>query len=521
MRAVTLLMAAALALVWIADFLGGEGGDPVWLRALKAGAVIAVFIVFVRATARRSNQKDGSDDGAAILVAFASQSGAAEGIAKRTAAALAAGGLHARLADLGALDAAEISRFDTALFIASTTGEGDPPDNAGAFAERDMRNPAALNGLRYAVLALGDRGYADFCGFGRRLDAWLAESGAAALFGRIDVNRGDERAISEWFARIAGLGAGKAETAPAFQKWRLAERRVLNPGSDNPPLFHIGLSPPGAIAPWRAGDIAVISPRNDPKEVERLLSALPLDPLAPVILYGERMPLREALARLELPARQGLAHLKSAQALADALPLLPLREYSLASLPQDGAAELVVREMRRPDGALGVGSGWLTRYAESGGEIAMRIRENRAFQGPPDDRPMILVGAGSGVAGLRAHLKERRAAGRRDNWLLFGERSIDKDYLYRDEIESWVKEGAIRRLDLGFMDENGAQVLVQDLLRKSADDVLAWIGNGAAVYVCGSRARVGDGVDAALRDIIGEAGVRTLLAAGNYRRDVY
>ncbi len=462
-------MGASLLALWLADFAGGRGADPGWLLAVKSAAVLGLFVLFVRAVVRRGAA--GEDAAASsILVVHASQTGIAEELARRTAELLTAGGRDASVADIAGLDAARLAAQRTALFVASTTGEGDAPDSAGRFAAVEMAAPAALAGLQYAVLALGDRGYADYCGFGRRLDEWLAASGASALFERLDVDRGDERAIAEWFARLGGLGAAETDAqsdtgAPAFSRWRLAERRALNPGSDNPLVFHVALEPLGELPVWQAGDIAVIVPGADPG--------------------------------------------------------LPVREYSLASLPSDKRAELVVRQMRGPDGRLGLGSGWLTERCAVGGEVEMRVRANRSFRGPDDARPVILLGAGSGVAGLRAHIKERAAVGRNRNWLLFGERDREKDYLYRDEIEAWRAGGVLARLDLGFMREDGEQVFVESLLLDAGDEARAWLADGASVYVSGSRTGVGAGVDRALRALLGAERVETLTAEGRYRRDVY
>lgn len=217
--------------------------------------------------------------------------------------------------------------------------------------------------------------------------------------------------------------------------------------------------------------------------------------------------------------QDGLAG-KDAQALVDGLRPLGPREYSLASLPADGGADLVIRQMRYPDGRLGVGSGWLTETAPQGGDIAMRLRANPSFHGPEDDRPMILIGAGSGVAGLRAHIKERIAAGRRRNWFIFGERDRKTDYLFSEEIEGWRASGALARLDLCFL-EDGVQKLVQDVLHAEKTLLADWLGDGGVIYVSGSRTGVGDGVDAALKECLSAAALSALVTEGRYRKDVY
>src|SRR5690606_24964514 len=134
---------------------------------------------------------------------------------------------------------------------------------------------------------------------------------------------------------------------PRYQRWTLAERRLLNPGSAGGPAFHLALQPPTGVAlAWQAGDIAEVGPRNAAATVEALLSASALDGAAAVELQGEPMPLAEALARARLPAPADLRG-RSAAAVAAGLQPLPHREYSIASIPADGSLQLRVRSMQR------------------------------------------------------------------------------------------------------------------------------------------------------------------------------
>ena len=133
--------------------------------------------------------------------------------------------------------------------------------------------------------------------------------------------------------------------------------------------------------------------------------------------------------------------------------------------------------MRGPDGDLGQGSGWLTHGARLGDEIDLRLRSNRNFHAPDDDRPMILIGNGTGLAGLRA-LLARLAAGRHRNWLVFGERQAAHDWFCRAEIQGWRDAGQIERLDAVFSRDQEERRYVQHLLREQADTVRAWTRRG-------------------------------------------
>jgi sulfite reductase (NADPH) flavoprotein alpha-component len=230
--------------------------------------------------------------------------------------------------------------------------------------------------------------------------------------------------------------------------------------------------------------------------------------------------LRDLLARSALPAIDEL-HGLDTRALIARLRPLPHREYSIASIPRDGAIHLLVRRMLRPDGSPGLGSGWLTEHAPLGSDIALRIRANPNFHAPDDNRPLILIGNGSGIAGLRALLKQRIATGAHRNWLLFGERNAAHDFHYRDEILHWQEQGFIERLDLAFSRDQPERIYVQQRLAESVVQLRAWVAHGAALYVCGSLEGMAPGVHAALVESLGGDVVERLQVEGRYRRDVY
>ena len=194
-------------------------------------------------------------------------------------------------------------------------------------------------------------------------------------------------------------------------------------------------------------------------------------------------------------------------------------------MPGDGTLQLLLRQMWRPDGQQGIGSGWLTSSAAIGGPIALRVRSNPGFHPPGDDRPLLLVGNGTGIAGLRALLKSRIERGLHRNWLLFGERSSAHDFHYGDEFAAWHAAGQLERMNLAFSREQrgvaGGRRYVQDLLRMHAADIRAWLDAGAAVYVCGSLEGMAPGVEAALAGIVGMDTLERMAGEGRYRRDVY
>lgn len=533
-NAITLLLLALIGLF----FLRLNGSDwwvamPRVERWWMAAAVLALYGGFCGWIWWRSRPHDAEaviaalsqgTDAPPVLVVHASQTGFASELAERTAQALNQSGKPAVSMAIDRLDARRLAQGGRMLFIASTTGEGDPPDPALGFVRNVMTNPATLETLEYAVLALGDREYEDFCAFGHHLDQWLRQHGARPLFDIVEVDNADESALRHWQYHLGQLG-GTTDlpdwVTPRYESWQLSARHELNPGSLGGGAFHLALLPPaGTASHWQAGDIAEIGPQNSSASVSALLQALQLEASSAVECAGKSGSLGEMLARSHLPETTDLAGL-DAQAIADTLRPLPHREYSIASLPSEGSLQLLLRRMLRPDGTPGIGSGWLCDHAPLQGEVELRIRSNPNFHPPQATCPLILIGNGTGIAGLRAHLKARVDAGARRNWLLFGERNADRDFFFREDVLDWQTQGFIERLDLAFSRDQDVRLYVQHRLHAAAVELRQWVADGAVILVCGSLTGMAPGVDAVLRDALGNEKVEQMLADGLYRRDVY
>jgi len=453
--------------------------DPV--RWLWTGVAVGLWLLVVaavawsgararRAAASRAGALDSSGSDAAT-VAFASQTGLAEELAWMTARSLSDAGTSVRVMPLGDLDAAALKAAGRLLVVASTTGEGDAPDGVSRFVRQTMGAPVDLSGLGYGLLALGDHTYNDFCGFGRALDGWLQRSGAEPLFDRVEVDNGDAGAIRDWQHQLGLLTGSTIQpdwTPPAFDRWTLVERRHLNPGSPGGEAWLLAFAPDGHAPDWVAGDIAEIG----------------------------------------LPARADGTDPGS-------------REYSVASLPGDGRAEFIVRRLTRPDGSPGLASGWLTHHLAIGDAIDMRIRPNRSFHGPAPETPLILIGNGTGLAGLRAHWKARAGRPHGGVWLMFGERTRAHDAFLDDELQAALRTRDLTRLDRVFSRDAADGRYVQRLIAQHADELVSWVDRGAVILVCGSLEGMSRGVHAALESALGAERLPVLTETGRYRRDVY
>jgi sulfite reductase (NADPH) flavoprotein alpha-component len=470
----------------IGTYFGTTGQIIVFIAglALPGFAVTGWMLYLNRRKQKRSAQAErakfaaagdsaaATDPRDAVLMAYASQTGQAERLALQSAAALQKAGVAVHVHSLEKLTPPQLGKYRRALFVASSFGEGEPPDAARRFTRLLHDQAEELAQLQYAVLALGDKHYVQFCGYGQTLDQRLRVLGAQPLHPMIEVDNGDPVALGRWSHTLRELsGAETADmTLPAaapdteYATWRMTQRTLLNPGSMGGPLYEIALQG-DAGAVWNPGALVDIWPGH----------------------YGK-----------------------------DVTP----RRYSLASLPQDGSMQLVVRQERHEQG-MGLASGWLTAQLAVGDEVRVRLIPNPAFDMHPQALPSIYIGNGSGIAGLRSHLRARVRGGEQRNWLVFGERQREFDSICAEEIQQWRDSGFLPELDLVFSRDAAGGEYVQDRLRAKADMLRAWIADGAVVYVCGSLQGMAGGVDAALADIIGQAGLDALVEQGRYRRDVY
>ncbi|OIJ38564.1 MULTISPECIES: sulfite reductase flavoprotein subunit alpha [Acinetobacter] len=454
------------------------------------------------------------------LIAYATQTGVSEQLAWRTATALQQAHQPATVKAVQQLTLADLQQAEQVLFIASTYGTGEAPDLASSFEKKIMSGQADLSHLHYAVLALGSKEYPDtFCSFGHRIDQWLKNNGAQQLFATIEVDNASNENIQQWNAALAQstqLELQAMDIDKTFDHWTLVKREVLNPGSLEAPAFNLEFKPEHE-AQWQAGDIAEIQPGNSAERIAQFLAAHQIP--AGTVVASMQQRIEDILWNRDLT--QPIFPYISSEELLNQLPVLPTREYSIASIPSQQILRLVVRQQKDTSGELGLGSGWLTQYAALNAPIALRIRSNDSFHLVDDNRPIICIGNGTGIAGLMSLLHTRNRQDYNENWLIFGERQRAHDFFYQETLEAWLTVGTLKRLDLAFSRDQAEKVYVHHKLREQADELKTWVNNGAVIYVCGSIDGMASDVDQALIDILGESTVDQLRQDGRYRRDVY
>ena len=453
------------------------------MNYLFAGILIVVYCLFCwlcwyRYTQRQQN---GSNQDAAsglesdtILVGFASQTGNALMLAKQTLAQLQQAGKAARLLSLNQITPDLLKQTSRLLLVVSTYGEGEAPDDGNRFIARnlDKINKQGLAHLQVMILGLGDSSYQHFCGFAHRLHHELHLRGAHFIADVIEVDRMDDSAIRRWqyyLGQVSGNSHFSDWSKPAYEEWKIISRQCINPGSQGAPAFHLQLTPAHyeiRADLWQAGDVVEIGPFNSAE--------------------------------------------------------LPHREYSIASVPAEGSLDLLVRQVRDENNKLGLGSGWLTEHAQLAQPINLRIRANAHFHAPANQCPLILIGNGTGIAGLRSHIANPQREGAR-HWLFFGERSAGIDDFFHADIQGWLNNGCLVRADRIFSRDAkpGEPRYVQDLLPLHAQVIRQWVEEGAAIFVCGSLQGMAQAVDDQLREILGAEQLELMADQRRYCRDVY
>lgn len=498
-----------------------------------------------------------------LLVAFGSQSGNAESLAKRLAREAASRGFVARAAGLDSLQPADLVKEQNVLLITSTWGEGDMPDNATSFWDSINQNGSSpkLDGVKYSVLALGDKNYGEtFCLAGKKLDARLAELGAVRVSERVDCDVEFDDLAKTWSESAFSALTGSTTTAVAVTTTVVAETVVetgwtkknpfpakllanvnLNARGSSKDTRHIAFSLAGSGLSYEVGDALGVHVQNCPEVVDAVIAAYQLDPDAEAALPdGGTAPLREALIK-HYEVRQLIGKAPSAfsvSAFIEGLRKLQPRLYSIASSIKAHPDEvhLCIGAVRySADGVAhkGVASTFLADRLQLEQTTGVYFHAANHFRLPADlSKPVIMVGPGTGIAPFRAFLEEREATGASGkNWLFFGDQKRNSDFLYHDQIIDWVQKGLLTRLDTAFSRDQEEKIYVQTRMLQAACEFWQWLEEGAHFYVCGDAKRMAKDVDEALHTIIQTQGGKTAEEAAayvaqmkkekRYGRDVY
>lgn len=359
----------------------------------------------------------------------------------------------------------------------------------------------------------------------------------------------------------------------------LVNQKITGAGSSKD-VRHIELSLEGSGIRYEPGDSLAVMAKNPPQLVDELLNVLDLDPELRVDVSGDTMSLLEALSSnleitalnlvflrtwAELSASEQLRRLLEdeqnavlseflddhqiidivrlfpadidEQGFVDTLRKLSPRSYSISSSPNANPDEVhitvaVVRYDAFGTPHWGAASTHLADRITEGDRVSVYVEPNKRFRLPDPDRPIIMIGPGTGVAPFRAFIEERieqRASG--DSWLFFGDRNSDSDFLYQLEWQRHLKRKNLTRLDVAFSRDQQQKIYVQHRIAERSAELHRWIENGAAIYVCGDAKRMANDVHAALINVLEKEGqldpdaaelrLKYLRSTGRYQRDLY
>ena len=505
-----------------------------------------------------------------LTVIYGSESGNAEALALKVKKLSQRHGLDARIYDMADTDLSVLAKAKNLMVFVSTWGEGDPPSRAVDFYTALMSDaaPRLDKSLRFAVLALGDTAYAQFCAVGRAIDARLEALGATRAADRIDLDLDFAKKAAEWtegaLTKLAPAEVGVSATVvhvdfkggaqpfddeePAFTAEHPLEGEIaalinLNGTGSTRETWHVEIAADAPGFSYAPGDAIGVLPENDPALALELAEAVGLgadggvvqklrqsfdvttlsrnliDAYAKLTGRGDVAKLADPKAFAEFAADRQLIDLietypekLAPEQLFGLLRPLPGRLYSVASSPNAhaGEAHLLVGAVRweshgRKRG--GVASTYLADRCLVGDKVRIYVKPNRHFRLPEDSaRAIVMIGAGTGVAPYRAFIEERVEQGAKSkSWLVFGERNYTFDFLYQLEWQEHLASGALSRIDVAFSRDQPEKIYVQQRLWEHRAELLKWIEDGAHIYVCGDEKGMGRDVDVMLARILGEA----------------
>ncbi|MGH7066652.1 MAG: diflavin oxidoreductase, partial [Acetobacteraceae bacterium] len=529
-----------------------------WLSGYLAG-----FQAARRAPARVAAPELPSSPRLPLTILYATESGNAAALARAARKEAQRAGFAPNLLDM-ADTAPDRLPPGALLVIASTWGEGDPPQRAEPFVAALLAFDAPrMDGRRFAVLALGDRAYANFCATGRALDARLSELGAERIAPLQECDLDYAAPAQAWTEAILSVLAppsAEADAAvirvdftrpapepgnlPEAIEAELTERQLLSSSRSTSEIWHLELNAPGLS--WEPGDSVSFGPGNDPSLVQAVLestgladeaglradlisrfdittlSAATLSTYAALTGHSERsrsfLEGRQLIDLLEAePARLSPSELRQL------LRPLPPRFYSIASAPEISSVHLLVSAVRWQGHArarAGVASIDLVSRREAAGRIPLSLRPNPNFRLPDDSRrPIIMIGAGTGLAPFRAFLQRREAEGARGkSWLFFGARNYTHDFLYQLELQDWLASGVLTDLGVAFSRDQPEKIYVQHRMWEQREEFWRWLDQGAVLYVCGDAKAMARDVTATLIRIISDATGRDADASAAWLR---
>lgn len=492
-----------------------------------------------------------------ITVLYGTETGNAKKVATDFASLSKAAGVNAKLISLDQYKLKDFSKEEYLFIVISTQGDGEPPVGAKKFYDFIHQETLALQQLKFAVLALGDSSYPLFCKAGEDVYNRLIELGATALSPLEKSDVDFVPVAKQWGEQVIKLLSNQAsvsqhnnsksnipiKTGKHFYKGVVQQIVNLNDKESSKQTYHIEIEVEDSNI-YAPGDSLGILPVNDASLVNQIVELLELDPTETIQFRNENYTISNflsnkanivylstrviqqyaAITKQDIPStRMGLLELlkiyptKEVALYKELITILEPnapRLYSISSSPNAHEGEIhitVALDQFNLNGEKKTGlcstklSNWTVDQ-----EIEFYIQPNHQFKLPKDDRNIILIGPGTGIAPFRSFLWERDFNGAQGkNWLFFGEQHFVSDFLYQTEIQNFYQTGLLTQVDLAFSRDQSYKIYVQHKILEKAKEFWGWIQDGSLIYVCGSKSPMCSDVLDAIQTVIKRCGGKT------------
>ena len=513
-----------------------------------------------------------------ITIAYGTETGNSKKLATEFAAKAKKHGIHAKVQSMDQYRLNDLAKEEYFLAVISTHGDGEPPAAAKKFYDHVHQNGFKLDKLKYSVLALGDTSYPLFCKTGEDVDEQLNKLGGKRIapLQKCDVDFAQD--ADEWFSQVfKALSNGSESEVSATPKVipkKPAGKKIytgtllshinLNDKGSNKQTYHIEISADDIT--YQPGDSIGIVPENDKTIVEKIISLTGIDETTSIDYKDELISvyklLQEKLNIVYLPERVVKHYASIVQQnipatrmdLLDLLKIYPVNDegqfleiikilepttprlYSIASSPEAHSGEVhitVVKNSFKVNDEIkyGLASDFLSHLNQDN-ELKFYVHPNNQFRLPGEDKNVIMIGPGTGIAPFRSFIAERDATGASGkNWLFFGEQHFATDFLYQTEIQNWFETGVLTKVNTAFSRDQQEKIYVQHKMLQHGAEFFEWLQAESYVYVCGTKDPMSIDVENILLQIIEQFGERSKKDAikylddmkedGRYVKDVY
>jgi sulfite reductase (NADPH) flavoprotein alpha-component len=517
-----------------------------------------------------------------ITIAYGTETGNSKKLATEFAAKAKKSGINAKVVSLDQYRLNDLPKEEYFLTIMSTHGDGHPPAAAQKFYDHINTNGFKLDKLKYSVLALGDASYPLFCTAGEVVDQQLNKLGGERLVPLIKCDVDYEDDAEGWFMQVmhqltkpdANRTASATATAPAIVAKKSTGKKIyngtvltninLNDIGSNKETHHIEIA--ADDIDYLPGDALGVVPENPARVVEPIVELLDIDRTKTFSFRSEEVTaydlLKKKLNIFYLPERvvskyaaligQDIPPTKIG--LLDLLKIYPLenkaqfeqlieilepiapRLYSISSSPEAHSGEVHITVARdkfhvNDEWKCGLCSDYLSQLPTEN-NIEFYIHKNNQFRLPAEDKDIIMIGPGTGIAPFRSFLAHRDATGASGrNWLFFGDQHFVSDFLYQTELQNWMETGVLSKINVAFSRDQKEKVYVQHRMLQQGQELYNWLENGASIYVCGAKEPMSVDVEDTLMQIVEKFGNKTIEEAAafveqlkdedRYLKDVY